>query len=474
MVGIAASPHDLLRLVAVMPLQLYNSLTHSKQPFRPIDSQNVRMYVCGPTVYDYAHIGNARAVVVFDLLYRVLRHEYGADHVKYVRNITDVEDKIIDAARANGEPIEALTARTERIFQEDMDALGNLRPDVQPRATEHIPQMIAMIEKLITTGHAYAAQGHALFRVASYKDYGRLSRRSRKEMIAGARIEVAPYKEDPGDFVLWKPSADDQPGWDSPWGRGRPGWHIECSAMSETHLGPHFDIHGGGVDLVFPHHENEVAQSVCAHAGEEFVNFWVHNGFLSVDSTKMSKSLGNFVTAHEVLQEWPGEVIRLALLRTHYRDPLDWTEDRLREARMSLDKFYRALLEDSREGLEPEEIPPQILDALNNDLNSPDAIGQLHALVTRIYSAVDPFERGRRQAELRASGKLIGVLNQHPLEWLQGDWSNMGALIQDRVDARSLARKERRFADADRIRDELVAEGILLEDGPGGTTWRRA
>src|ERR1700722_5285174 len=334
---------NLLPLVAAMALVLYNSLTHGKQPFRPIDSQNVRMYVCGPTVYDYAHIGNARAVVVFDLLYRVLRHEYGADHVKYVRNITDVEDKIIDAARANGEPIEALTARTAQIFHEDMAALGNFPPDVEPRATEHIPQMIAMIEKLIASGHAYAAQGHALFRVASFKDYGKLSRRSRKEMIAGARVEIAPYKEDPGDFVLWKPSTPAQPGGARPGGRGRPGWHIECSAMSEAHLGEHFDIHGGGVDLVFPHHENEIAQSVCAHGGEQFVNFWVHNGFLSVDSAKMSKSLGNFVTANEMLKEWPGEVIRLALLSSHYRDPLDWTEERLQQAKQTLDRWYRAV-----------------------------------------------------------------------------------------------------------------------------------
>ncbi len=361
-----------------MALQLYNSLTHGKQPFEPIDSRNVRMYVCGPTVYDYAHIGNARAVVVFDLLYRVLRHEYGAGHVKYVRNITDVEDKIIDAARANGEPIEALTRRTADIFHADMAALGNLPPDVEPRATEHIPQMIAMIERLIASGHAYAAQGHALFRVASYKDYGKLSRRSRKEMIAGARVEVAPYKEDPGDFVLWKPSAPDQPGWDSPWGRGRPGWHIECSAMSETHLGAHFDIHGGGVDLVFPHHENEVAQSVCAHGGEQFVNFWVHNGFLSVDSTKMSKSLGNFVTAHEVLKEWPGEVVRLALLSSHYRDPLDWTEERLQQARRRLDRWYRALADCPRTiGGSEHDLASKLLEpardpaALEDDLNAP-------------------------------------------------------------------------------------------------------
>ncbi|HEU0216630.1 MAG TPA: cysteine--tRNA ligase [Stellaceae bacterium] len=455
-----------------MALALYNSLTHSKQPFTPIDSQNVRMYVCGPTVYDYAHIGNARAVVVFDLLFRVLRHEYGPEHVTYVRNITDVEDKIIDAARANGESIDALTARTERIFQEDMDALGNLRPDVQPRATEHIPQMIAMIEKLISGGHAYAAQGHALFRVASFRDYGKLSRRSRKEMIAGARIEVAPYKEDPGDFVLWKPSIPDQPGWESPWGRGRPGWHIECSAMSEAHLGRHFDIHGGGVDLVFPHHENEIAQSECAHDGEQFVNFWVHNGFLSVDSTKMSKSLGNFVTAHEVLKEWPGEVVRLALLSTHYRDPLDWTERRLQEAKQTLDRWYRVI---ALPGIAPEEPLPTsrtVTDALSDDLNVPLAIAQLHEFTGAYHNARDDIQKGIYREKLLNGGKLLGLLGFNPDEWFRG--IGIGATsIDDRITARTIARKERRFADADRIRDELAAEGILLEDGPGGTTWRR-
>jgi cysteinyl-tRNA synthetase len=470
-----------------MPLQLYNSLTHSKQPFEPIDSQNVRVYVCGPTVYDYAHIGNARAVVVFDLLYRVLRHEYGADHVKYVRNITDVDDKIIDAARANNEPIDALTARTEQIFQDDMDALGNLRPDVQPRATQHIPQMIAMIEKLIATGHAYAAQGHALFRVASFNDYGKLSRRSRKEMIAGARVEVAPYKEDPGDFVLWKPSAADQPGWDSPWGRGRPGWHIECSAMSETHLGTHFDIHGGGVDLLFPHHENEVAQSVCAHAGEPFVNFWVHNGFLSVDSTKMSKSLGNFVTAHEVLKEWPGEVVRLALLGKHYRAPLDWTEQRLHEAKQTLDRAYRAL----GHPVEPNgtvsldrvgELMRPVISALSNDLNAWPAIYELdHAarLIEVLARRKDVDELAAQQEFLRKAGQLLGLLQKTSDEWFRGEVVHPlretvdRALVDERIAARELARKERRFADADSIRDELAAGGIILEDGPSGTTWRR-
>jgi cysteinyl-tRNA synthetase len=455
-----------------MTLALYNSLTHRKEEFRPIDSQNVRMYVCGPTVYDYAHIGNARAVVVFDLLYRVLLHEYGAQHVKYVRNITDVDDKIIDAARANNESIEALTERTGRIFQEDMDALGNLRPDVQPRATEHIPQMIAMIEKLIASGHAYAAQGHALFRVASFKDYGKLSRRSRKEMIAGARVEVAPYKEDPGDFVLWKPSAPDQPGWDSPWGRGRPGWHIECSAMSETHLGTHFDIHGGGVDLLFPHHENEVAQSECAHGGEPFVNFWVHNGFLSVDSTKMSKSLGNFVTAHEVLKEWPGEVIRLALLSSHYRDPLDWTEERLLQAKQTLDRWYRVI---ALPGIAPEKplgMPRTVTDALNDDLNVPLAITQLHEFAGAYRNARDDVQKGIYREKLLSGGRLLGLLGFNPDAWFRGIETGATS-IDDRIAARMLARKERRFADADRIRDELADEGILLEDGPTGTTWRR-
>ena len=465
-----------------MALTLYNSLTRRKEEFRPLDPQSVRMYVCGPTVYDYAHIGNARAVVVFDLLYPVLRHEYGAEHVKYVRNITDVEDKIIDAARANNEPIEALTARTEQIFQADMDALGNLRPDVEPRATAHIPQMIAMIEKLIASGHAYAAEGHVLFAVASKPDYGKLSRRSRREMIAGARVEVAPYKQDPGDFVLWKPSTADQPGWPSPWGRGRPGWHIECSAMSEAHLGRHFDIHGGGIDLIFPHHENEIAQSEAAHGGEPFVNFWVHNGFLSVDSTKMSKSLGNFVTAHEVLKEWPGEVVRLALLSTHYRDPLDWTERRLQESQTTLNRFYSSLTnEEGYFGNKPfdlseDYLPPQeIVSALMDDLNSPLAITRLHAYFNVIRQTSNEEERLVAQRALVAGGRLIGVLEKSWFDMQMVPLAQVSKeFVEVQIAARTVARKERRFADADRIRDELAADGIVLEDGPGGTTWRRA
>src|ERR1700730_10901744 len=326
-----------------MPLVLYNSLTRRKEPFEPLDPQRVGMYVCGPTVYDEAHIGNARAVVAFDLLYRLLRHEYGAGHVTYVRNITDVENKIMAAARASGQTIDQVTARTTAQFHADMAALGNLPPDIEPRATEYIAEMIALIERLIASGHAYAAEGHALFRVASYVKYGALSRRSRADMIAGARVEVAPYKEDPGDFVLWKPSTPDQPGWPSPWGRGRPGWHIECSAMSEKTLGETFDIHGGGLDLIFPHHENEIAQSVCAHDGRPFANYWLHNGMLTVGGAKMAKYDGNFITVRDALSQAPGEIIRLALLGTHYRDPLDWTSDRLQQARRSLNRFYSAL-----------------------------------------------------------------------------------------------------------------------------------
>jgi cysteinyl-tRNA synthetase len=457
-----------------MPIRLYNSLSRRKEEFVPIDPAHVRMYVCGPTVYDTAHLGNARAVVVFDQLYRLLRHEYGEGHVTYVRNITDVDDKIIDAARANGEPIEALTARTTALFHEDMAALGALPPDIEPRCTAHVPQMIAMIERLIETQHAYAAEGHVLFAVGSWPHYGRLSRRSRQELLAGARVEVSPYKRDPGDFVLWKPSSPDQPGWDSPWGRGRPGWHIECSAMSEAHLGRHFDIHGGGLDLIFPHHENELAQSESAHGGEKFVNFWVHNGFLSVDSTKMSKSLGNFVTAHELLEKWPGEVIRLALLSTHYRDPLDWTEQKLQEAHAILDRWYRVLLEDAPQVL-PNTVPQEIIEPLADDLNTPLAIRHIQNITREFYLTYDPYVRGQLKSAMQAAAGFLGVLEQTALDWLHGDYSGAGLLIETRIKDRAQLRRERRFADADHIRAELAAEGIVLEDRPDGSTdWRRA
>jgi len=455
-----------------MPLVLYNSLTRRKEPFEPIDPGLVRMYVCGPTVYDLAHIGNGRAVVAFDLLYRVLRHAYGADHVRYVRNITDVEDKIIAAARETGEPIDALTRRTTAEFHADMAALGALPPDIEPRATAYIPQMIALIERLIGSGHAYAAEGHALFAVASWPSYGKLARRSRDEMIAGARVEVAPYKRDPGDFVLWKPSTPDQPGWDSPWGRGRPGWHIECSAMSETELGETFDIHGGGLDLIFPHHENEIAQSESAHSGHPFARVWMHNEMLTVDGVKMSKSLGNITTVREILTQAPGEAIRLALLMTHYRDPLDWTDQKLRQARAALDRFYRALaLPGDRSEAS---MPGAVRDALEDDLNAPLAIAQLHELAGAIYRAADNAERGRLQAQLRAAGAPMGILQGDPAAWLQGATSAEATEIETRIAERARARRERRFADADRVRAELLADGIVLEDKPDGTTaWRR-
>ena len=458
-----------------MPLVLYNSLTRRKEPFEPLDSQRVRMYVCGPTVYDEAHIGNARAITAFDLLYRVLRHEYGESHVKYVRNITDVEDKIMAAAKASGQTIDQVTQRTTAVFHYDMAALLNLPPDIEPRATEYIPQMIDLIERLIATGHAYAAEGHALFRVGSYPEYGKLSRRSRRDMIAGARVEVAPYKEDPGDFVLWKPSTPDQPGWDSPWGRGRPGWHIECSAMSENTLGETFDIHGGGLDLIFPHHENEIAQSVCVNQGRgpaDFARYWLHNGMLTVGGAKMAKSEGNFITVRQVLAQAPGEVVRLALLMTHYRDPLDWTDDKLQQARAILDRWYRALA--LAPGSVPaNSVPDPVTEALSDDLNAPLAIAHLHDLAGAIYRATNDGERRRFQTALVAGGNLLGLLEADPQAWLRSGGGDADR-IESRIAERAQARKERRFADADRIRDELAADGIVLEDRPDGTTdWRR-
>jgi cysteinyl-tRNA synthetase len=458
---------------AHMALTLYNSLTRRKEAFEPLDPNRVRMYVCGPTVYDFAHVGNARAVVAFDLLYRVLRHSYGAGRVRYVRNITDVEDKIIAAARENGEPIDALTRRTAAIFQEDMAALGNLPPDVEPRATDYIPQMIAMIERLIASGHAYAAEHHVLFRVAAFAKYGALSRRSRADLIAGARVEVAPYKEDPGDFVLWKPSSPDQPGWDSPWGRGRPGWHIECSAMSEAHLGETFDIHGGGLDLIFPHHENEIAQSVCAHDGRPFARYWLHNGMLTVGGAKMAKSEGNFVTVRDALQDWPGEAIRLALLSAHYRDPLDWTSERLEEAKRTLDRFYRALSLFNVESDISPTVSGNVLRALEDDLNTPLAIAHLHEIAAEIFQ--NDVDRFFLQRKLSVSAELLGLLGSHPLAWLHRGESKESPWINERIARRTAAREARRYAEADRIRAELAAEGIILEDKPDGTTvWRRA
>ncbi|HEY0524962.1 MAG TPA: cysteine--tRNA ligase [Stellaceae bacterium] len=459
------------------PLVLYDTATRRKREFEPLDPGDVRMYVCGPTVYDFAHIGNARPVIVFDVLYRLLRHLYGAAHVRYVRNITDVDDKINAAARANGETIRDLTERTARAFHEDIAALNTLPPDIEPRATEHIPGMIAMVEALIAAGHAYAAEGHVLFSVPSMPEYGRLSGRSLDEMIAGARVEVAPYKRDPADFVLWKPSDPETPGWDSPWGRGRPGWHIECSAMSEQHLGETFDIHGGGLDLIFPHHENEIAQSVCAHHGQPFVRYWLHNGFVTVEGEKMSKSLGNFRTIRDVLAEAGGpargEAVRLAMLTGHYRDPLDWTSERLKQARQTLDRFYIALRNAGDAPIVEADVPAPVLAALEDDLNTPLALTRLHDLLAGLNKAEKLAEKGRTKAELLAAGRLLGLLEHDAAAWLQGDGSD-DAAIDDLIARRAAARKARNFAEADRVRDELTAMGIVLEDGPGGTTWRRA
>jgi cysteinyl-tRNA synthetase len=444
-------------------LHLHNSLTRRKEAFRPIDPQHVRMYVCGATVYDLVHVGNARPEVVFDVLARLLRRLY--PRVTYVRNITDVEDKINARARELGEPISALTARTIADYHADLAALGSLRPDIEPRATEHIAEMIDMIEKLVASGHAYAAEGHVLFAVKTYPAYGHLSGRSPEELLAGARIDVAPYKRDPGDFVLWKPSSPDLPGWESPWGRGRPGWHIECSAMSWRYLGEDFDIHGGGTDLLFPHHENEAAQSCCAFTGSRFARYWMHNGMLVVNGEKMSKSLGNFVTLRDALARAPGEAIRLLLLRTHYRALLDFSDTALVDARRELDRFYRAL--ERYPAFDSTEPPPAVMGALCDDLNTPLALSAMHALADRALAG--DFEAARG---LRAAGDVIGLLSVRPAEWFRGGTEDVAA-IEAAIAERITARKARDFARADAIRAELAAKGIVLEDGPKGTTWRR-
>ena len=499
-----------------MTLQIYDTMTRVKRAFEPLDPGNVRVYVCGPTVYELAHIGNARPVVVFDVLFRLLRHRYGPAQVTYARNITDIDDKIIKAAQESGEPIESLTARTTKAFHADMAALGTLEPSIEPRATQHIPQMIALIERLIERGHAYSADGHVLFSVPSMADYGKLSRHSQDELIDGARVEVAPYKRDATDFVLWKPSTEDQPYWDSPWGRGRPGWHIECSAMSAHHLGRAFDIHGGGQDLIFPHHENEIAQSRCAHPEAGFARYWMHNGYVVAGAEKMSKSLGNFFTVRQLLDEgWPGEVIRLALLTAHYRQPLDFTRDKLKESRAQLHRLYGALRGDS-EKLDysgPTQVDEFVQNALENDLNTPDALHYLHLQAGEVYKTSEPFLKLHHKKSLRKSAWLLGLLQDDPEDWFKrtatvvalgsalerdtalpvtpisgsgnlqagpatvsaaGTVSPSEEWIDEQITARTAARQAKDFAEADRIRGELAGQGIVLEDGPEGTTWRRA
>ena len=439
-------------------LVIHNTLSREKEPFVPLDPAHIRLYVCGPTVYDYVHIGNARPVVAFDVLYRLLKRRY--PKVTYVRNITDIDDRIIVRAADNKESIDALTARTGDAYQSDMKRLGALPPDVEPRATQYVGQMVAMIARLVGNGHAYAADGHVLFSVPSMPDYGRLSRKPRDELIAGARVEVAPYKKDPADFVLWKPSTDAQPGWDSPWGRGRPGWHIECSAMSGALLGETFDIHAGGLDLIFPHHENEIAQSRSAFGHAFMAKYWMHNGFLNISGEKMSKSLGNFFTVHELLDQFPGEAIRLLLLSAHYRQPLDFTHEGLQAAKATLDSWYGVL---RGRVVGAAAVPQSVEDALSDDINTPLAISALHQLG-------DP-------AQLRAGANALGLLQQDAEAWFR--WTPAGssgpseAEIEAAIAARQAARQAKDFKESDRIRDDMKARGVILEDGPKGTTWKR-
>ena len=458
-------------------ISLYNTRTRSKAPFAPIDPENVRMYVCGPTVYDRAHIGNARPVVVFDTLFRLLRHVHGDDAVTYVRNLTDIDDKIIARASESGRPIEAITTETTDWYHADMAALGVLPPTVEPRATAYVAEMVAMIETLIARGHAYEAQGHVLFAVASFPAYGRFARRSLDEMQAGARVEVAPYKRDPMDFVLWKPSSPDQPGWPSPWGPGRPGWHIECSAMSHELLGPSFDIHGGGIDLVFPHHENEIAQSLCAHPEGRFANVWMHNGFLNVEGEKMSKSLGNFFTVRDLLDRGiPGEVIRFVLLSTHYRQPIDWTEAKVHDATVLLTLWEKLLRESRAAGLAPAadaRPAPEVLAALADDLNTPLALKVLRDLASEIRQG--GVQAARAFQEFTASLDLMGIspdgFRDAAIEAsLARAFADEGALesrVSTLLRAREAARAARDFARADAIREALTAAGIKVMDRTG-------
>jgi cysteinyl-tRNA synthetase len=457
-----------------MGITLHDTLQGKKLAFEPLAEGEVTMYLCGPTVYNYAHIGNARPAVVFDLLARVLRRRYT---LKYARNITDVDDKINQASIESGKPIEEITAKYIQAYNDDMGALGVQLPDVEPRATRHIGEMIDMIQSLIDKGFAYEAEGHVLFDVSADPDYGKLSKRDLREMIAGARVEVAPYKRSPQDFVLWKPSTPELPGWDSPWGRGRPGWHIECSAMSRKHLGETIDIHAGGQDLVFPHHENELAQSTCAHDGAPFARYWVHNGFLSIDSTKMSKSLGNVVLVRDLVGSVSGEVIRLALLSAHYRQPLDWSDETIESAKRMLDRFYgaiRGMAISAAERAEAE-APAAVVDALEDDINTPKALAEMFSLAKALNKEGDEEERRRLAIALLAAGDLMGLIQQDPEAWFAG--GDDGALSADDIDEllrqRDAARADKDFAAADAIRDQLAAAGIQIEDGADGTRWRR-
>ncbi|MGV8941522.1 MAG: cysteine--tRNA ligase [Lysobacter sp.] len=455
-----------------MSLHLYNSLSRRLEAFAPTDPTRPTMYVCGPTVYNYVHIGNARGPVVFGVLADLLRRRYGA--LVYARNITDVDDKINAAAREQGVPISTITDRFSAAYRQDMAALGVAPPDIEPEATGHIDQIITMIERLIASGHAYAAQEHVLFAVASYDGYGKLSRRNTEDMLAGARVDVAPYKRDPGDFVLWKPSTDDLPGWDSPWGRGRPGWHIECSAMAAAHLGETIDIHAGGVDLQFPHHENEIAQSECAHGGKPFARWWLHNGMLNFDGAKMSKSIGNIERVHDLIRSHPPEALRYALLSAHYRQPLDWSNGLIEQSVRTLDRLYGTLRELADIDAAPA-IPASIETILDDDLNTPQALAELARIAGQARKAVSPDDKRQLKAELLGAGLALGLLQQPPQAWFsRGAGHGDDARIQALVNERDSAKQTRDFARADAIRKQLADEGILLEDTPTGVRWKRA
>ncbi len=455
-----------------MSLHLFNSLTRRVEAFVPLDPARPTMYVCGPTVYNYVHIGNARGPVVFGVLADLLRRRFGS--IAYARNITDVDDKINAAAREQQVPISTITDRFADAYREDMAALGVRLPDIEPTATGHIAHMIAMIERLIDAGHAYAAEGHVLFAVASFDGYGKLSRRDRDEMLAGARVEVAPYKRDAGDFVLWKPSTDDLPGWDSPWGRGRPGWHIECSAMAAAHLGETIDIHAGGVDLQFPHHENEIAQSECAHGGAPFARFWLHNGMLNFGGAKMSKSVGNIEKVHDLVHAHPPEALRYALLSAHYRQPLEWSDALIEQSVRTLDRLY-GTLRDLGDVAADAVIPAAVDAMLDDDLNTPQVLAELARIAGEARKATDTESRARLKSELLGAGLAIGLLQQSAADWFaRGASNDDDARIQALVDERATAKKARDFERSDAIREQLAAEGILLEDTAAGVRWRRA
>lgn len=456
-----------------MQISLTNTLTRRKEPFEPADPARVTLYVCGPTVYNYAHIGNMRPPVVFDVLFRLLRHVYGESAVIYARNYTDIDDRIIKASIEQNVPMSTITEKFSRIYEEDTRALGVLDPTLKPRATENVPGMIALIERLIANGAAYVVPTGVYFSVGADADYGKLSGRAQDDLQAGARVEGEDDKRHPSDFALWKTAKPGEPKWDAPFGAGRPGWHIECSAMIEEELGSPIDIHGGGIDLIFPHHENEIAQSESAH-GHPLARVWMHNGFLTMDATKMSKSLGNIITPRELLEQgWQGETLRWALMSAHYKAPLDWTEDLMRQAQSALDRFYGALLRLKDVTPTPADIPKGVLDAIADDLNTPEAIAEMSALATAANIAKKPAEQAKAKGELMAAASLLGILQDDPERWFRASFGEQAAEIDALVAERVAARTAKNYAESDRLRDELAARGVEVMDNASGSTWRR-